>query len=149
MNRYNEAYKNFFEEFGDHSKMVLSSSLNDIVTSRMMSIVVINHKFYFQTDKMSRKYEQLKKNKNVSLCIDNIQINGLCEEIGKPVDDNEFISVYKKHFHGSYRAYTLLDGERLFMVTPNLIERWLYIESIPYIEMIDIDNVRYSLEKYL
>ncbi len=129
--------------------MVLSSSLNNIVTSRMMSVVIINNELYFQTDRKSRKYEQIKKNNNVSLCIDNVQIVGICNEIGKPVKHDEFISAYKKYFNGSYNAYTLLEDERLFKVTPIFIERWLYIETVPYIETIDIRNNKYSLEKYL
>lgn len=41
------AYENFYEELGESKKMVLSTSLNDTVTSRMMSIVVLNKKIYF------------------------------------------------------------------------------------------------------
>ncbi len=38
----------FFDDFGDHKKMVLSTSHNNIVTSRMMSLVVIGgiHSIY-------------------------------------------------------------------------------------------------------
>lgn len=38
----------------------------------MMSVVLINGVFYFQPDKTFRKYEQIKDNPNVALCIDNI-----------------------------------------------------------------------------
>lgn len=55
--------------------MVLSTSLNDVVTSRMMSVVLINKKIYFQTDRTFRKYRQLKENPRVSLCVDNMQID--------------------------------------------------------------------------
>ena len=50
---------NFYKELGESKKMVLSTSLNDVVTSRMMSIVVLNKKIYFQTDRTFRKYKQI------------------------------------------------------------------------------------------
>ncbi len=67
---YEKAYMEFGEDFGDSKKMVLSTSLNDIVTSRMMSVVAINEKLYFQTYNTFRKYDQLKGNHNVALCVE-------------------------------------------------------------------------------
>lgn len=64
---FQEEYVKFYKEFGESKKMVLSTSLNDIVTSRTMSIIVLDEKLYFQTDKTLRKYRQLKDNSNVSL----------------------------------------------------------------------------------
>ncbi len=40
----------------------------------MMSIIIDGGKFYFQTDKDFRKYEQIKGNPHVALCIDNLSI---------------------------------------------------------------------------
>lgn len=88
-------YENFYKELGESKKMVLSTSLNDVVTSRMMSIVVLNKKIYFQTDRTFRKYKQIKENPQVSLCIDNIQMEGYCEQVGIPSDNAEFVDVYK------------------------------------------------------
>ena len=126
---FQEAYKNFYQDFGKSKKMVLSTSLNDLVTSRMMSIVVIHKKMYFQTDKTFRKYSQLKGNPNVSLCIDNIQIEGHCEEIGRPLENTDFTDAYQKCFPGSYMRYTSLDSERLFEVTPTFIKTCWTVQS--------------------
>ena len=147
--KFQEAYSNFYKELGENKKMVLSTSRNDVVTSRMMSMIVLNKKLYFQTDKTLRKYSQLKENPNVSLCIDNIQIEGHCEEVGSPLENLEFINAYKKYFPSSYARYTALDNERLFAVTPTFIERWLYIEGIPYIERFDIVNKQHHLKPYI
>lgn len=89
------AYENFYKELGESKKMVLSTSLNDVVTSRMMSIVILNKKIYFQTDRTFRKYNQLLENPKVSLCIDNIQIEGYCKEVGIPSNNVEFVDAYK------------------------------------------------------
>ena len=85
---------------------------------------------------------------NVSLCIDNIQIEGKCEELGHPLDNEEFCNIYRTYFMDSYNNYSALKNERLFMVTPIFIEKWLYIEGVPYIEQYDIENGKYMREKY-
>ena len=65
---FGEAYEKLWKELGVNKKMVLSSSFENIVTSRTMSSIILNEKFYFQTDKAFRKYSQLKGNCNVALC---------------------------------------------------------------------------------
>lgn len=146
---FTSAYENFYKELGESKKMVLSTSSKDVVTSRMMSIVVINKKIYFQTDRSFRKYTQLKENPRVSLCIDNIQIEGYCEELGIPNDDAEFVNAYKKHFLSSYVRYSSLKNERLFEVIPTFVEKWVYIDGIPYMEILDIKNKEYKIIQYV
>lgn len=145
---FEEEYMKFWKTFGKAKKMVLSTSLNDIVTSRTMSIVILNRKLYFQTDNTFRKYNQLKSNPQVALCVDNIQIEGQCTEIGIPSDNDDFCNAYKELFSGSYNRYTKLKNERLFIVIPTFIERWVYIDGIPYMEIFDIENKNYLLKKY-
>ena len=146
---FEEQYAKFWRELGKSKLMVLSTSLNDVVTSRTMSFVVLDRKLYFQTDKIFRKYNQLKGNPNVSLCIDNIQIEGQCSEMGKPIENADFCAVYKECFTGSFNRYSSLENERLFAVTPTFIERWHYMDNVPYMETFDIENKKYSLKKYM
>lgn len=138
----------FFQAFGDSKKMVLSTSFCDRVTSRMMSVVLIEDIFYFQTDITFRKYEQIKNNSHVALCIDNIQIEGICREIGQPLKNEKFCAVYKKCFSDSYQAYSSLENERLFAIKPLYIEIWEYKEGKPYMEIIDIEHKAYKCIKY-
>ena len=142
-----EAYHRFWKEFGTHKKMVLSSSKDDVVSSRMMSIVCIGEKL-FQTDKTFRKYEQIKNNPNVSLCIDNIQIDGTCYEVNPPSWNKEFSQAYQKYYPFSYEHYSSLESECVFEVTANFIERWHYSNETPWIEQIDIKHKRYSMKEY-
>ena len=149
MNLFNDKYNAFLTGFGQGRKMVLSTSENNKVSSRMMSVIQINGEFYFQTDVTMKKYHQLKFNKNVALCIDNIQIEGVCEEKGHPLDNDLFCNIFQKCFKGSFDAYSSLKNERLFCVKPLFVERWIYSDSIPYIEIFDIENEQYSYKKYL
>ena len=149
MIQFSYRLKSFFCDFGKGRKMVLSTSENDRVSSRMMSVVQINGAFYFQTDRELRKYHQLISNSNVALCIDNIQIEGMCEELGHPMDNDGFLEAFRECFPGSFDAYTSLKNERLFMVRPIFIERWIYRDNIPYIEIYDIAAENYSCERYI
>lgn len=149
MSLFIENYQAFLLEFGQGRKMVLSTSENDRVSSRMMSVVLIDGFFCFQTDIELRKYHQISVNPNVALCIDNIQIEGICTEKGRPLDDNKFCEAFQKCFKGSFDAYSSLNNERLFMIKPLLIERWKYIDGIPYVEIFDVENERYNCERYI
>lgn len=138
-----------FNQIGNHKTMVLSTSLNDRVTSRMMSTIIIGDKFYFQTDVTFRKYKQIQGNPSVALCADNIQIEGICREIGYPQDNAEFCELYSKHFSVSYELYSRLKNERLFAVSPIYIQRWIYEDDRPFVEIFDFLNRVYKKKAYI
>ena len=148
MNNFSKKLSDFLDEFGKGRKLFLSTADNNKVTSRMMSIVQINGSFYFQTDKTFRKYQQINNNPFVALCIDNMQIEGVCKEIGHPIENEAFCSIYKEYFSSSYKMYTSLDNERLFIITPTYVERWIYKEGVPFLEIFDIEKENYKLEQY-
>lgn len=129
-------------------KMVLSTSANEKVSSRMMSVVQKNGIFYFQTDSNFRKYQQIKKNPNVALCIDNFQIEGICKEIGHPLKNADFCLLYQENFKNSFDAYTHLKTETLFEINPTFIERWIYKNGNPFIETFDFAQKSYKIEEY-
>lgn len=148
MNTFDDIYAKFLLDFGKGRKMVLSTSESNRVSSRMMSIVQIDGTFYFQTDLTFKKYHQILSNPNVALCIDNIQIEGVCEERGHPLQCAPFCDIYQECFRSSYDAYTALRNERLFTVKPMYIERWIYKDGIPYMETFDIESKEYQLSRY-
>ena len=149
MSVFCDRFDAFLSDFGKGRKMVLSTSENDVVSSRMMSVVQIDGTFYFQTDITFRKYRQLSANRNVALCIDNIQIEGICGELGHPLADDRFCERFRECFKGSYDAYTSLENERLFAVRPTYIERWIYKDNVPYIETFDMNTQVYNIVRYI
>lgn len=148
MGKFENEYCDLLAEFSKGKIMVLSSSKNDKVTSRMMSVIQIDGTFYFQTDKSFRKYDQLINNPLVALCIDNIQIEGICKEIGKPTDNTSFCEIYSECFKASYDMYSSLKNERLFKINPTYIERWIYKDGIPFIEIYDFECKEHKLVRY-
>lgn len=149
MNEFDDKVSCLFEQFGDAKKMVLSTALDNKVTSRMMSIIIMNQMFYFQTDVTFRKYEQIKNNPNVSLCTENIQIEGICKEQGMPLENFEFSAFYDKYFSGSYKRYSALKNERLFNIQPSYIQVWIYEGGEPFIESFDFERRIYEKRLYI
>jgi len=140
--------KNFYTDFGNYKNMVLSTTCSNKVHSRMMSIVLINNIFYFQTDKHFLKCNDIDSNNYVSLCADNFSIEGLCTCVGKPIDNKKFCKSFKRAFPKSFEMYTFLKNEVLYAVDPVCIKRWIYDSNEPYIEFFDIIADRYEKIKY-
>lgn len=149
LNEFEQQCEYFFNELGDHKFMVLSTALNDKVTSRTLSMVIQDGIIYFQTDKKFRKYEQIRNNPNVAVCVDNTQIEGICRELGHPLDFPEFCTLFQKCYEGSYKRYTALEDERLFEVRPIYMERWIYEQGEPMIEIFNMVDGIYRKNKYL
>lgn len=148
MEQYAEKLAQFFAEFGAGRKMVLSTAEAGKVSSRMMSVVQFSGCFWFQTDLTMRKYRQLAQNAHAALCTDNIQIEGICTELGHPMQNAEFCAAFQSCFKGSFDAYTRLENERLFRFQPQYIERWVYQDKLPYLEIFDLVNRAYSFAPY-
>ncbi len=148
MSQFFAQFESFLREFGNGRKMVLSTSADNVVSSRMMSVIQMDGVFYFQTDMTFRKYTQLLRNPHVALCIDNIQIEGQCREIGHPLQNAGFCALFEACFKSSYDAYTALQNERLFSVTPRSVERWTYISDVPHMEFFDMAARTYRITPY-
>lgn len=148
MMEFQEHWNELLASWSDHKTMVLSTCEQNYVTSRMMSVVRMGSDWYFQTDCTFRKYRQLKNNPNASLCFDNVQLEGVCTEVGKPENHKEFCQLFKQYFKGSYQSYSCLKNERLFQFEPTWVKRWMYVDGIAYEEIFDVSNQRYEIKKY-
>ena len=137
-----------FQQLGESKKMVLSTSVDNHVTSRMMSVIIIDGNFYFQTDRKSRKFEQIAENPKAALCVDNVQVEGECREVGQPSENRDFCTLYEKYYPNSYKTYTFLADERLICLKPTLIKRWIYEEGKPYEEIFDFQKGSYEKKAY-
>ena len=60
-----------------------------------------------------------------------------------------FCDIFQECFRGSYDAYTSLKNERLFIVKPKYVERWIYKDGMPHIETFDIESQEYKLSRYV
>ena len=149
VNNFEEERRKFFTELGESKNMVLSTSADDKVTSRMMSVIIFDGCFYFQTDITFRKCGQILKNPNVALCADNISVEGVCTEIGKPNDNAVFVKLFAEKYNWSYNKYSSIKNERLFKIEPTKIQKWIYENTEPYIESFDFVNKLYNKKLYI
>lgn len=140
---------NLFQGIGEAKKAVLSTSSDNRVTSRMMSFVIFEYKFYCQTDKRFLKTKQILNNPKVSICIDNIQIEGIAKIIGKPIEHDIFNTLFKKNFKSSYENYSFLENEILLEIEPIFITVWNYKETIPVRKYFNLIFKNYKEEIYL
>lgn len=132
-----------YHQIGEHAHLVLATSRNQHVSARTMSFIIIDNNFYFQTDNTFRKYQDVKQNHYVAICIDNIQIEGICEEYGQPLENKQFMAKFQKYFPSSYQAYSSLSSERLFVVKPIFIQRWTYVNEKPLVEQFYCEEHQY------
>ena len=146
---YEEKLKNLFESIGEARKIVLSTSYGNRVTSRMMSFIICDNKFYCQTDKTLLKNQQIKLNPNVALCIDNIQIEGVAKNIGRPLENKKIINLFKKYYKTSYEIYSFLENEILLEIEPIFIRVWIYKDFIPVREFYNLKTKDLREELYL
>lgn len=135
-----------WKKIGTHGVMVLSTCAENRVTSRPVSVVVIDGKFYFQTDENYLKYKQLSANGNAALSVKNFSVEGKCRSIGKPSENKFFTRAMKKYFLAAYMNYSKLEAERVLEFTPTLIYSWSYELAKPYMEYWDFENLSYRKE---
>lgn len=136
--------RELFDRLGESRIMVLATGDGSRISARSMSVVIYDNKFCFQTDRTFMKYRQLMMNKNAALCCENISVEGTAEEVGRPVGNARFCRLYKQHFEGSYNAYSELENEVVFRLTPKLIKMWIYEKGLPYVEIYDVENKEYK-----
>ena len=138
-----------WKKIGTHGIMALATCADNRITSRQMSVIVHDGKFYCQTAERYLKYQQITQNPNVALCYKNFSIEGECRAIGYPLDEsNGFFAVaFKKHFYSSFKKYSALPAEKLLEITPALIYSWEYKLTKPYMEYFDFENQCYRLEE--
>jgi len=146
---FEEECEAFFKTLGEAKKMVLATCSQNRTTARMMSCIILNEKFYFQTEKSLLKYSQICKNPLVALCTENIQVEGKCRILGRPLENNPFAQSFEKHYAGSFKNYSHMENEVLCEATPSLITLWCYDEhGKPFRKFYNFVDETYNIQYY-
>lgn len=147
---YEDLKNEIVSSLENNRNWVLSTSSNNIVSSRSMSIINIGLDIYFQTNECYLKHRQMKENSNVSLCFSNISIEGTVEAIGnwKDPENKDLMELYKTIHPNSFNAYGLLAGQIVYKVNPKIIKLWKYIDGNPirqnlYISEMIAEQIRF------
>ena len=140
---YSDMLGKLWGKIGTHSVMVLSTCCENRVTSRPVSVVVIDGKFFFQTDVNYLKCRQIRENPNTALSFKNFSVEGKCRIMDNPQNHSGFMAAMKKYYPLAVERYSGLETERVLEVTPTLVYLWEYINSKPYMEYYDMENRTY------
>ncbi|MGN1107631.1 MAG: pyridoxamine 5'-phosphate oxidase family protein [Huintestinicola sp.] len=143
---YEEKLPLLWKNIDSHSVMTLSTCAKGRVSARPMSVVVIDGKFYCQTNISYLKCIQIRENPNVALCVKNYSIEGKCKILEEPLKYDFFMRAMKKHYLPAVERYSSLPTERVLEITPALIYLWDYQKSKPYMEFFEFGNKKYRKE---
>jgi uncharacterized pyridoxamine 5'-phosphate oxidase family protein len=150
---YTEEIAKIYEQIGKSKIMALATSSRNHPTVRLVSCIISDTKILFQTGTDLTKYKQICKNNKVGLCVDNIQIEGIANIIGKTKDKRKDIvgmmEIYQRYYLNSYETYSNNDNEVLIEIIPARIIKWDYEEGKPYRIFVDIKNKTAKKEMYL
>lgn len=124
-----------------HDHMSFATSSDDLVTVRIVTYVSDGLNIYFITSRHSKKYPQILANPKVSACIDNVQIMGKAEVLGKPLDEKnkDYADIYSRQLPDIFAQYFSIPGMELVRMVPSLFETWVRTPSRQYYEHLDVD----------
>lgn len=141
---FNQIMEEKVKFLNGHNHMALATSLNDLVTVRTVTYVSEAVDIYFLTAQHHTKCMQIKANPKVSVCIDNVQIQGKAEILGSPLDERnkEYADIYRKKLPDVFGPYSSIPGMVLVRITPILFETWVRTTARQYLEHLDLKNNR-------
>jgi general stress protein 26 len=147
---FDELRNEYIEFIEKNGVLVLATSADDHVTARSMSFVIYEGKLYCQTDSSFRKTDQILRNRKVSVCRDNFQIEGTAEITGHPTlpGNIRFITEFERVHNSSFRKYSLRDSEVVIAITPQKAVIWKYIDKKPCRDFIDFEERKAWREYY-
>ena len=142
-------FEKLWQDIGTHGVMVLSTCADNRVTSRSMSVTVIGGRFYCQTNKDYLKCRQIAQNPNVALCFGRFTAECVCRDIGKPCDNECFVTALGRYYPDAVSRWSALPQECVLEMTPTLIQSWIYENDIPYIESWDMQTSTYNKQRQM
>ena len=115
--------------------IILSTSKDNCVQSRPISLANNGLDVYIKTSNDSRKAIQMQANSNVALCIDDYYIEGQAKFLGSPSDpkNSDVKSAYIKKYpdaFGDDDEYAS-DSDVFIAITMTKIHQWIFENGAP------------------
>ena len=141
---YKELKTEIEEIFKRNEEIVLSTCVENKVTSRTMSYIYIDQCFYFLTHEKSMKFKQIQKNSQVSLCLNNIQIEGHVEIKRHPfIESNKIIcETFKESFSDFFERFAHMKNAVFVEVRISDIKVWKLEDKKDYFYCLDMSKKR-------
>lgn len=141
---FNDFASDFIKRLEKFEHIVLSTCLNNVVSSRTMCFANDGFSIYLLTGKQMGKCRQIEQNENVSLCIDDIQLEGKARLVGHPMEaDNKEISAIFKNKHLSYyNRFAHHEIATFIEVKCEYAKQWKMEDGKDCIYYMDINNAK-------
>jgi len=132
-----------------HHVVVLATSLNDRVTARTVTYATKGLDIYFMSWGHHKKCVQIRGNPKVALCRDNVNIEGVAEILGNPLDEKnkEYAQTYRKKLPRDFEGFAHQLGIVMVRVTPTFIVSMVRINNRLCLEHLDLENKTAYLKK--
>jgi len=137
---FNELSQKIIQILEKQTAIILATSSNDKVTARVMSHVNEGLTIYFPAGDSSEKIQHIKINPNVACAVDNMQIEGIAKICGYYDENPHFIDLYKTKHPRYFEAYKIMGNELVIRVNAKRIKLWTYLDGIPCLNILDIEN---------
>jgi general stress protein 26 len=135
----------------ENSVMTLATSSNDVVMARPISVWNEALDIYFFTWRYSRKCVQIRNNNKISLCKDNIEIEGTAKILGLITSDKnkEILAFLKQRNPTGIKRWENKPNMVIVKIKPSFacIDGY-FINDNAYIEYIDLKKQKAYREKW-
>lgn len=113
----------------------LSTSKNDMVSSRPVSPLNIGMRLYVRTSAASRKAKEMLSNPNIAVCVGNFYFTGKAKALGSVFDDRntEIKSAYILRYPDSFSEEDefIKSDEVFFELLIENASEWIYEDGVP------------------
>ncbi|MGL4367941.1 MAG: hypothetical protein ACRCTQ_06675 [Brevinemataceae bacterium] len=120
-------------QFSKGENFVLSTSANNIVTSRTISVIVYNDYLYFTSVKRdsSIKNKQIAQNHNIALCSNKIQMIGQAFILGLTSEsqNQDVMNLYKQILPQAYKMFVETHECYLIKIDISTYKNWEIIDE--------------------
>jgi general stress protein 26 len=125
-----------------HRVIVLATSRYNRVTARTVTYTTRGSNIYFMSWDHHKKVVQMRENPKVALCRDNVNIEGVAEILGTPLDEKnkECAEIYKKKLPRDFAGFAAKPGMVMVRVTSTFIVSMVRINDRLYLEHLDLRN---------
>lgn len=147
---FSELFDSVMKRFEDGATFALATISDGKPSVRTMCGFSLADKIYFQTDSLMDKVADIKENANIAICIGEIQIQGICIELGHPLNNENswFIEKYKEIYPEAYTKYSHVRTEKIYEIKPTYIKIWSKQGKVPIIIYIDVDKRKYEIKLF-
>lgn len=127
--------KQFWQAVEEAERVTLSTSAENLVTTRTISPLAWEERVVFYTSGSSRKARQIGANPHVALSFGNYDVMGTAEILGG-VEEPALLNIrqaYQKRYPGAFdpKDPTLAGDEVFIAVTVGELSQWIFEGAVP------------------